>query len=493
MAAPTVPPAPGRRSLGRNFLALAVSRGLQAVSGFFVLLAAARLLPVDDFGRLGAVSAMAGAAAALTYFGVQQVMIREMACSPAASGAVVGRAVLLRAALALAAGAGLALAGVWSGYDAPLFGLLALAYALELCRSFGMLGCAVFQAHERMGFETPLAALSGLVSILAVGLALFLGYGVPGVLAGLLTAAALHAVLAWRVAARLTPLSFAPDVPALRAMFLASSVVGLGVFFQQNLFRAGTLSLSWWADLSAVADFQAPHEFLLKLEIVPQALMLAVFPALARLAPTDFDTARRLFRLVFRHTLQGMALPACLLALYAEPACQLLFGGKYAGAAPVMRLLALALPLLALDMLVNNLLVAIGRQRYALYYAGAALFLAFAANAFLVPRFGALGAAGAALASYAWLLVFSLRFAARHGYTPLALGPALRTACAVAACLGASYLLRGSPLLGALAGTAAYGAVILGLKGATRRDLAELRQIRQAGRDAALAKESPCP
>ena len=480
------------RSLLRNFLALATSRGVQTVSGFFVLLAAARVLPVEDFGRYASVSALAGAVTALTYFGIQQVMIREMVCDRATAAAVVGRAVLLRGALALAAGLGLAVAGFFSGYAGPMYLALGLAFGLEVCRSFSMLGCAVFQAHERMGYEPPLSVVSGLASMALVGLALWLGYGVTGVLAGLLLAAMLHVALVWRVAARLTRPSFAPDWPAMRALFLASSVVGLGVFFQQNLFRAGTLSLSWWSGLAAVADFQAPHEFLLKIEILPQALMLAVFPALARLAPVDFETARRLYRLIFRHTVQGMALPAILLAFYAEPACVLLFGGKYAGAAPVMRVLALSLPLLALDMLVNNLLVAIGRQRYALYYASAALVLAFGINAVVVPRYGALGAAWVALGSYCWLLVFSTRFGARHGYTPLALSALVRVACAGGACLGACVLLRHVPLVGAWAGALAYVVVMLGLKGVGRRDLAELRQIRQARRNSEKEK-TQCP
>jgi O-antigen/teichoic acid export membrane protein len=480
------------RSLVRNFLSLATSRGVQTVSGFFVLLATARVLPVDDFGRYASVSALAGAVTALTYFGIQQVMIREMVCDRGAAAAIVGRAVALRAALALTAGLGLAVAGLASGYGGPMFAALGLAFGLEVCRSFAMLGCAVFQAHERMGYEPPLSVISGLASMGLVGTALWLGFGVAGVLAGLLVAAALHMALVWRVARTLTRPSFALDRPGLRAMFLASSVVGLGVFFQQNLFRAGALSLTWWSGLAAVADFQAPHEFLLKVEILPQALMLAVFPALARLAPVDFDTARRLYRLIFRHTLHGMALPAILLAFYAEPACVLLFGEKYAGAALVMRVLALSLPLLALDMLVNNLLVAIGRQRYALYYAAAALVLAFGVNAVVVPRYGALGAAWVALASYGWLLVFSSRFAARHGYTALAMGAAVRVACAGGVCLGACALLHQTPLLGAGAGTLAYGLVMVGLKGVSRRDLVELRQVRQARQNAGKEK-TRCP
>lgn len=489
---PQSPPPQRPRSLARNFLALALSRGVQTASGFFVLLAVTRVLPVDEFGRYASVSALAGAVAALTYFGIQQVMIREMVCDRARAAGIVGQALALRAGLAVAAGLGLAVAGYVSGYGEAMYLLLGLAFGLEICRSFSMLGCAVFQAHERMGYEPPLSVAAGLAAMAGVGLALWAGYGVAGVLGGLLGAALLQLGLTWRVALRLTRPSFALDGPGLRRMFFASSVVGLGVFFQQNLFRAGALSLTWWAGLSAVADFQAPHEFLLKLEILPQALMLAVFPTLARLAPLDGEAAGRLYRLIFRHTLQAMALPAMVLAFYAEPACVLLFGGKYAGAAPVMRVLALSLPLLALDMLVNNLLVATGRQRYALYYAAAALVLAFGVNAVVVPRYGALGAAWVALGSYGWLLFFSSRFAARHGFLSQALRPLWRVVAAGAACLAVCYGLRGLPLLGAAAGALAYAVMMLILKGVTRRDLLELRSVRQA-RPMAGKDTASCP
>jgi len=466
------------RSLAGNFLALAVSRMVQIGSGFAVLLAVARALSIDAFGRYATLSALAGAVVAVTYFGIQQVMIREMVADRANAGAIMGRAVMLRLLLTLASAAALGIAGLASGYDRDMLAGLALAFGLEACRSMGMLGCAVFQAYERMQFEPPLSIVSGLASLAFVGLALWLDWGFVGVLGGLCAAAALHMGLVWQVAGRyLTRPSFAFDRASLWRMFATASVVGLGIFFHQNLFRANTLLLSWLGDLAAVADFQAPHEFILKLEILPQALMLAVFPTLSRLATADPQAANNLFRLTFRHTLHAMALPSILLAFYAEPACVLLFGQKFDGAATVMRVLALAMAPLALDMLVNNLLVAIGRQRYALYYAAAALVLNAAANVYVVPRYGAAGSAVVALGSYVWLLAFSTRFAARHGYAPRATGPLMRVLCAGGVCLGVCFLLRHAPIWGFFAGSAAYLAVLLGLRGFTRRDIAELRAV----------------
>lgn len=466
------------RSLTRNFLALAVSRVVQLASGFFVLLAMARTLPLEAFGQYASVTALAGAIVAVTYFGIQQIMIRDMADNRQRAPAVIGQALVLRLLLILAAGLILCGVAAFSDFSGQVLTALVLAFGVEACRATAMLGCAVFQAYERMDYEPPLSILLGVTSLALVALALWKGMGFVGVLAGLFVAAGLHMALVWHIACRrLVWPTFDFDRVALWRMLATASVVGLGVFFQQNLFRSNTLALTWLADLTAVADFQAPHEFLLKLEIVPQALMLAAFPVLARLAPVDPSGACRLYRLIYRYTLYAMALPSILLALHAEPACLLLFGQKFGGSAPIMRVLALALTPLALDMLVNNLLVATGQQRYALYYAAAALALNIAGNAYAVPRFGAGGSAVVALGSYLWLLAFSTRFAAKHGFTPQITGPLLRVLCACGACLGASYPLRQAPVWGALVGATVYAAVLAGLGAFARRDILELRSI----------------
>ncbi len=480
MLKPTFPTPPPRHagSFLRNAVFLAASRGVQIASGFFVLLAVARALSLDDYGQYAYVTALAGAVVAMTYFGIQQVMIRDMVHDHDQAPAIVGRAIVLRLALTAAAGAVLAGIGFFADLSPPARTALVLAFGVEACRAMAMLGCAVFQGYERMGYEPPLSIVSGLASLALVALALALHAGFVGVLTGLLAATALFMLLTWLVVARrFTRPRFDLDWPSLWRMFATASVVGLGIFFHQNLFRANTLALKWLADLDAVAAFQAPHEFILKLEILPQALMLAVFPALARLLRSDPAQAGALYRLVFRHVLHVLALPSLLLFYYAEPACVLFFGEKFRLAAPVMRYLSLALAPLALDMLLNNLLIAMDRQRYALYYAAAALALNVAGNWYAAPRFGAHGSAVVALVSYLWLLAFSLRFAARHGFPPAVGRPLARVLAAGIACLGVCHLLRGHPIAGAVAGATAYVVVLLLAGACSRSELAAVRSL----------------
>ena len=162
------------RSLARNFLALALSRAVQIASGFFVLLAVARGLPLDAYGTYASVTALAGAVAAMTYFGIQQIMIREMAAMPGRGPAIVGQALVLRLGMIALSGVVLAVVAVFASYGPEARLGLALAFCLEASRSLTMLGCAVFQAHERMGYEPPLSIVSGLASVALVGAALLI-------------------------------------------------------------------------------------------------------------------------------------------------------------------------------------------------------------------------------------------------------------------------------------------------------------------------------
>src|SRR5690606_10485716 len=81
------------------------------------------------------------------------------------------------------------------------------------------------------------------------------------------------------------------------------------------------------------------------------------------------------------------------------PVIGILFGDDYAGAVPVLALLAPALVPLAFDIFAGYALAATDRMRDVAFAYLAALVVNVMLNVLLVPRAGAVGAAGAMLAS----------------------------------------------------------------------------------------------
>jgi O-antigen/teichoic acid export membrane protein len=469
------PPRPG--GLLRNSLFLAVSRGLQILTGFFILIALARHLSVTAFGEYSYVSALAQALMTLSYFGIQDVVIREIAKDKCRAAGHLGAGLILRLCLSLAAGIALYVVAAYSDLTPLLRTALFLAFGVELFRSLGMLAYASFQAFERMGYEPLLSGLQALLTLAFVGGAILFDLGLLGVLTALLVALALHFLVTALVAAKkfVRPsLDFSRQ--ELWGLFTTAAVIGVGIIIQMNLMRAGALMLKWLGSVEEVAYFQAAHELIMKVQIFPQALMLAVFPVLSRLLLSDPAEAEKLYRAIFRYILL-LGLPVSLyLAVFPEQATRLLFGEKYLPAAGVLRITGLAMVPLALDMLLNKVLIAMNRQRYAAWYAALALGLAVLLNLALIPRFGPEGAAVAALAAYACLLGFSMYFAAKHGIRPKAGKDILRAALASTAACGAAYALAPRSLPAAVIALGpVYFGVLIALGAFPKKDMLEFK------------------
>jgi len=267
----------------------------------------------------------------------------------------------------------------------------------------------------------------------------------------------------------------------LWSLFVTAAVIGVGIILQMNLMRAGALMLKWLGTVDDVAYYQSAHELAVKIQVFPQALMLAVFPVLSRLLATSEgrDEAEGLYRLLFRYILL-LGLPVSLLfGVFPGESAVLLFGEKYLPAAGVLRIVGLAVVPLALDMLLNRTLIAMNRQRYAAGYAAVALVLAVALDFALIPSYGPEGAAFAALAAYMVLLCSSAYFAARNGVSPAAWTDLGRAALASGAGAGTALALATLGSLPSLVRAGAmlivYFAVLAALRAFPRRDLMGLR------------------
>lgn len=214
-----------------------------------------------------------------------------------------------------------------------------------------------------------------------------------------------------------------------------------------------------------------------------------LFPALARLQHERtqlVDAWRRVTAVVF-----ALLTPLLLaLALASEELLTLLLGDRWAGSAPVLRVLALA-GIVSLAAAMNAVvLTALGRMRTVL----AALLVTIAASAagFAVGRRSGLegaaagwaGAAAAVTPAYVAATARTLGLGARETLAVYA-APVAGLAAMAAAALGSSRLLLGPDpgrvphLLLVVASTGAYAAVALALAPRLRADLRRLVRPRR--------------
>ncbi|WP_460033321.1 oligosaccharide flippase family protein [Megalodesulfovibrio paquesii] len=474
-------PGPHGRSILANSFFVLSARVMQMAVGFLLLVGVARYLPVARYGEFGYIMTLAASTMAMTYFGLQQTVIKDMARDRTHAAAHLGAGVVLRAILCLVAVGGLLLADLLAGSPRELLLATLLCAAGEACRSMAMLSGAAFQAYERMIWEPILTLTQSVTALVLVSLAIWLDWGFLALFAGVTASLVLQMVLSWAVCVRRFIAPAMPSAAMVKSMLAVALVVGLGVFFNRNLVRVCTLVVKWLDGPEAVAWFQLPHDFILRFGLVPQALMLASFPVFARLMLHDRAGAERLYRLFFRYTLAWGPGLSLALSFFAEDLIRLFFGERYLPGVPVFQWLAWAITPLAIDQLHVNILVAMDKQKAVTLYSGGTLLLCGLGAWAAVATLGWESAAWVATGSYWLLAILSTWYTVRVLAAP-ALG---RLGLALPAALLAAWgvMRLSAPLSSLLAfalGAGVYGAILIGSGALPWQEIKQLRTLRRA-------------
>lgn len=464
--------AAGLRRVLVNGLALLGAYVLPRLFTFAAAVVAARTLGVGTFGVYGTVAALAVILSILSTLGMMQLLVREIARTPARAEELVGAAHAAKAASGLvmvAATAGLAavlLGDVPGAVPAAL--LLGSAYALgSFVENLG----AYVQAMERMGGWMQAQALFGIVSG-GLGIALVLGTGslvwfCAAPLAGQAVA------LAWLLARVPRPVRWAWSAPGgqVRRLLLDLVPFALSTVALTAYYKVDVLLVERWRGAAEAGVYAAAYKFVDVAQALALVVAMAVYPRLSRAAAEalrerggggDAAARRRWAATRVAELLLLASVPAAgVLWLARAPIVEMLFGGAYAASAPVLGILAPVLPLLALNALGAYILAAAERMGLVAAVFGGALVVNVGLNALLVPPLGARGAALAMLASEATLAAAMLLALRRHAST----APSRRVVAAALVAAGAAGVSAwpGLPALGAAAAYLAAAAAVYAL------------------------------
>jgi O-antigen/teichoic acid export membrane protein len=411
-----------------------IARGLGGLSGF---------------GAFGKLWAFAPLVAELAELGLHATASRALV-----AGTLSWRS-LVRARLVLLAGLGaLALAALPAapllegrGLDVRILVLLVLYFALSGWGEF--LGVALRCRRARVQ-EAVLLFVLRLGGLGLTALALWAGTALAGV-AGALALSPLPALALGTWLLREHPaLSPAPDVRVFRVLREAAPLaVYAGLLLLPP--RVELLVLSFVRGDREVGLFLTALTLFWPLSLVPSAVAAGAMPALTREALAERGPVRRRTA----STLALLAVPAAVgLALVSPALVALLFGGDFAPAALPLRILAIALVPMFLNALLAWALIAAGRATLPPRLMAVRIVSAFLLAAFLVPRFGAVGAAVGLVAAELLLLAVGARAAAAAGFAvPVARPTALALVASVPMALvvwGARSSLVGAVVLGVL-------------------------------------------
>jgi O-antigen/teichoic acid export membrane protein len=440
-------------SILRNSTILAAAKILSSAIGLGLVVLLPRLLGTVEFGRLYLAISLTAMFGAFANLGLAQVVTREVARDRAHTRDYLRRTTILALAFGIGLYAVLPVAVSLIGYPDHIVHLVLILGLGMIVDAWSQMLGSLFSAHERM-----LVPAVARIAINAVTIGVLLGLRHVSGPSTVAVAVAVVMVLATVVSLviqgvgvrylegfrrKAAPLEL-PWRSLVRAGFPFLAWQVLGLFY----FRIAVIMLGRMTSDATVGWYGAASRLLDGLTFIPDILMTATFPVVARLwttSPAEFQAAsRKTLDLLLTATVP-IVVTLCVLAY---DIVDFLFTIRDFGpSVPILRINALTLGALFVDYYLATILMAVGRERKWLAVSAGACVLNPVLNWVLIPltdaRYGngGVGAAVATLVTEVFVLGCALRLVPRGTFDRRSAQVALRAGGAGA--VSAGVLLAG--------------------------------------------------
>lgn len=465
--------------IGRNTAFRVVAQSLSALINVAGMLILGRHLSASGYGEYVAWYALAPLLASVADLGMGVGVTRAIARDPGSAPRVLGDALLVRALVAL-----VVLLGV-AGLAWPVLGaartVLVVCVAAAALLDFGADAAVwVSRGRERLEVEAVLLLVSQLVWLAGIATAAALSAALPAFLGVAAVAFALRtgAGAAWLARQGVRPV-FEMAWPRIAAAVREGLPVAFALLLVVLYGRAGVFALQLGSTPAEVGCFNVAWMLAQPLGFLASSLAVALFPSVAR-AGADRAALAAPLRAANRYQWM-LSLPiAAGLSLVAPAVVPLFFPDRagFASAASALRVMALALPFVFLNLQSRYLLAACDAAAVYLRAVALGLVIEVVGCALLVREHGALGAAWTFVAAEIVVFAVTQSALARRSGSAGLFGEAVRPAIATAVMAAAVVALATQPLaLVVAAGAAVYAvslAVVGGWRGRESRLLADV-------------------
>ena len=465
--------------IGRNIALRLASQAISALVNVAAMVLLGRTLTARGYGEYAFYYALIPLVAAVGDAGVGLIVTREIARDRRAGPRLLGDAILIKAAVS-----GLILtvvvATAWPLLPPARAALVTLLAAIALIDLGQDPSVWTLRAHERLDLEALLLVVSQVVWFLLLAAGAWLRAGLFALLLAAAVAFAIRLALgAVIVARRFHRPEFRPEPERMRRLVAEGLPFGAAMAASVLYGRIGLLMLAAFSSPVDVACFNVGYLLSQPFGFIASAVTLGAFPALARRAQREAAATGRALRRTLRYLVLAAFPLSVGLVVLARPLIDVLFRGHGFERAPLaLIVLGPVLTPIFLNLAARYVLAALDRQERYLRGVIAGLVTNAAFGAFLIPRFGFMGACLAYAA--AELAIAAVCMRALSPYVRLAelARDAARPLVAAAGMAAAMLAVRAAPWpLAAALGCATYAALLRFLGALPDGEIRILQQI----------------
>ncbi len=443
--------------------ALFTGRAVGLLLGVVRLNYLASYLGVERFGLFNFAAYFVLLFQSLFDLGIAQLLTREIAREINRSTTLLGRALLLKVAIAVVSSCVVFGAVAASGFDAATNEALALTTLAQILTSLSLTFLSAFQAHRKMAF---VAATNVANDLLLSGLVILVLPFFPSVATALLLTnlvAAANFTVLWLVYRRAVgPPQVGVDWDVWRHLLREGFPMAVSAFGVSVYMYIGPTALRYLRPKDEIGLFSAGYKFISILTLIPTAISQVVYPIFSEFSARAPQKLQKALQDALRIMLEISVPLAVGTILLAPKIMSLIYPPEYEGGAIVLQLIIGGNAVGYLAWILTTFLLSVRHQKYCMWNSLAVAAAVTVLSLTLVPRFGFTAVAAIigltdialflSLATYSW----------RQGFRPVSLLSSAKIFCASALMGLLVWLLSPLPLAVPLAsGIVAYGALIV--------------------------------
>lgn len=440
-----------------------------------------RTLGVANYGVYTTVTIFLSFFLSISDWGIPTILARDLVQKPEGSRSLLHTVLVGRLLLAIPTVLLAVLIG-WLAYPTSTDTQLGIAI-LSLTLIFnGIIGIlvALYQSRQQMVFPTIAELTSRLVTLGLIIFAALSGRGLMFILMTALLGSIAQAALLMILARRDIDLRGAFDMGRFTRIFRDSVPMGLAVILNSLYFKIDALMLSLLKPIVDVGIYGASYKVLELVLMFPSLFGMALFPILSLHAAVHDrlrDTMQRAYDFVI---ILGLAIAGGGIAL-APQIIDIIGGSAFVAAAEPLRVLIASVAITSINVISGLSIVAINRQKDALWINVSGLVLNIVLNLIFIPQYSYMAAAWTTLFSEVYVMAGSMYILHKYAGFRLRLGKLPALAVSVAVMMAALYHMQEMTIfLSVPIGGAIYMICVFALRGIRVYEIKELLYARQA-------------
>lgn len=363
------------------------------IIAFFYTIYIIRYLGAEGFGILTSGIAFTLIFGVIADLGLSPLIVREVSRDKSLHSRYTGNTIVIKLFLSIVTLAAMAVIINIQTHSSLMIHVIYILALWVVVNSFSQLFYSIFQAHEKMEYQSISSIINSVILLLGVIYGISAGLGVLWFAFIYLIASAI--VLVYCSFIYLTKFkkpTFETNWPFWKLTIMAALPLSMTSILSIISFRIDMVLLSSIQGVVAVGWYGAAYKLIEILMFIPMVYTSAIFPVLSNFHVSSKDSLRLLYKKSIQYlTILGLPI-AAVTTIYAQDIIILLYGNSYYPAVIALQILIWTTPFLFLTYVFSTLLISINKQNVLLKITFVAMIFNVAANILLIPGYSYIAA-----------------------------------------------------------------------------------------------------